>query len=59
MAFKLGMAVDLFMTYYYFAHIDDLGLHSRSQLIGKGKYSALNHLDYGSNKHARDLDIDT
>ena len=44
MAFKLGMTVDVCMAYNY-AHADFDDLDSRSQWLGRGKYSALNSLD--------------
>ena len=46
MAFKLGMAVDLYMAYYYaHARFDDLHLDARSQWVGTGKNSLMNDFE--------------
>ena len=45
-AFKLGMALDLFMAYSAHAHFEDLDFDARSQWDGYGKNkSALNFVD--------------
>ena len=55
MAFKLGMAVDLYMAYNYaHARVDDLDLDARSHWVGKSKKkkTTLNYLDnLASNQH--------
>ena len=66
MAFKLGMTVDLCMTYMLVLILMTLTLdNARSQWPGRGKHSVLNYLDNeASIKHARlsyvshDLDFD-
>ena len=48
MAFKLGMTVDLYTSFtwqYTDARFDDLDLATRSQWVGRGKYSVLNYLN--------------
>ena len=49
MAFKLGMTVDVYMSYmhviYAHAHFYDLELDARSQWLIRGTKSVLNYLD--------------
>ena len=49
MSFKLGLTVDLYIVYIRYAHArsDDFDLDARSQLVGRGKQSALNDRQLG------------